>query len=50
MHLMFRDALVYVRIFSFSDVVVIALVLEAYSFSSVHTHLKSQGDIAIFLL
>lgn len=44
---MFMYALAYVCIFSLSDAIVIALVLEAYSFSSVHMLLKSQRDIAI---
>lgn len=41
------DALAYVCIFFHSDAIVIAVVLEAYRFSSVHMLLKSQGGIAI---
>lgn len=41
------DALAYVCIFFLSDAIVIAVVLEAYRFSSVHMLLKSQGGIAI---
>lgn len=41
------DALAYVCIFFLSDAIVIAIVLEAYRFSSVHMLLKSQGGIAI---
>lgn len=46
-NLMFMYALVSVCIFSLSDAIVIAIVLEAYSFSSVQMLLKSQGGIAI---